>query len=62
MDIEGEQTRSQHSAAAFERHQGTDFKCVQPEDVSKMVAFLVSDDARYVTGVEHRVDAGFMIK
>lgn len=35
---------------------------VQPEDVSKMVAFLVSDDARYVTGVEHRVDAGFMIK
>lgn len=35
---------------------------VQPEDVSKMVAFLVSDDARYVTGVEYRVDAGFMIK
>lgn len=22
----------------------------------------VSDDARYITGVEHRVDAGFMIK
>jgi SDR family mycofactocin-dependent oxidoreductase len=35
---------------------------VQPEDVSKMVAFLVSDDARYVTGTEARVDAGFMIK
>ena len=35
---------------------------VQPEDVSKMVAFLVSDDARYVTGTETRVDAGFMIK
>jgi SDR family mycofactocin-dependent oxidoreductase len=35
---------------------------IQPEDVSKLIAFLVSDDARYITGVEHRVDAGFMIK
>ncbi|OZM77887.1 mycofactocin-coupled SDR family oxidoreductase [Pseudonocardia sp. MH-G8] len=35
---------------------------VQPEDVSKMIAFLVSDDARYVTGTEVRVDAGFMLK
>jgi NAD(P)-dependent dehydrogenase (short-subunit alcohol dehydrogenase family) len=23
---------------------------IQPEDVSKLVAFLVSDDARYITG------------
>lgn len=29
---------------------------VQPEDVSKMVAFLVSDNGRYVTEFEHRVD------
>ncbi len=35
---------------------------VQPEDVSTMVTFLAADDARYVTGIEHRVDAGFMIK
>jgi NAD(P)-dependent dehydrogenase (short-subunit alcohol dehydrogenase family) len=35
---------------------------VQPEDVSKMIAFLVSDDARYVTGTEVRVDAGFVLK
>jgi NAD(P)-dependent dehydrogenase (short-subunit alcohol dehydrogenase family) len=35
---------------------------IQPEDVSKLIAFLVFDDARYITGVEHRVDAGFMIK
>jgi SDR family mycofactocin-dependent oxidoreductase len=35
---------------------------VQPEDVANMVAFLVSDEARYVTGTEVRVDAGFMIK
>jgi SDR family mycofactocin-dependent oxidoreductase len=35
---------------------------VQPEDISKMIAFLVSDDAKYVTGQEIRVDAGFMLK
>ncbi len=35
---------------------------VQPQDVSNMIAFLVSDEARYVTGSELRVDAGFMIK
>ncbi|GAA4852491.1 mycofactocin-coupled SDR family oxidoreductase [Actinomycetospora corticicola] len=35
---------------------------VEPEDVAALVAFLVSDDARYITGVEHRVDAGFMLK
>jgi SDR family mycofactocin-dependent oxidoreductase len=35
---------------------------IQPEDVSKTIAWLVSDDAKYVTGQEIRVDAGFMLK
>lgn len=35
---------------------------IQPEDVSKAVLYLVSDDGRYVTGTEMRVDAGFMLK
>jgi len=35
---------------------------IQPEDVAKTVAWLVSDDAKYVTGTEVRVDAGFMLK
>lgn len=34
----------------------------EPEDVSQMVSFLASDDARYVTGTEVRADAGFMLK
>ena len=29
-----------------------------PEEVSKTVLFLVSDDARYITGVQLPVDAG----
>ncbi|HEU5269788.1 MAG TPA: mycofactocin-coupled SDR family oxidoreductase [Jatrophihabitans sp.] len=33
---------------------------VEPEDVSAAVAFLLSDDARYITGTNLPVDAGFL--
>ncbi|MBA4022334.1 MAG: SDR family mycofactocin-dependent oxidoreductase [Gordonia sp.] len=32
---------------------------VEPEDISNAVAFLVSDEGRYITGVALPVDAGF---
>jgi NAD(P)-dependent dehydrogenase (short-subunit alcohol dehydrogenase family) len=32
---------------------------IEPIDVSNAVAWLVSDEARYVTGVTLPVDAGF---
>ena len=32
-----------------------------PEDVGKAVAFLVSDDADYITGATLRVDGGFLL-
>ncbi|MBD3924248.1 mycofactocin-coupled SDR family oxidoreductase [Nocardioides cavernae] len=35
---------------------------VQPEDISSAVAWLVSDEARYVTGITLPVDAGFLVK
>ena len=35
---------------------------VQPADISNAIAWLVSDDARYVTGVTLPVDAGFTSK
>jgi SDR family mycofactocin-dependent oxidoreductase len=31
---------------------------VEPADVSRLILFLVSDDGRYITGTQHRVDAG----
>jgi len=35
---------------------------VEPEDVSNAILFLVSDEARYITGVTLPVDAGAFIK
>jgi NAD(P)-dependent dehydrogenase (short-subunit alcohol dehydrogenase family) len=31
---------------------------VEPEDISATVAYLASDDSKYVTGVQLKVDAG----
>ena len=35
---------------------------IEPEDVSPMVLFLASDDAKYVTGSDFRVDAGMTVQ
>jgi SDR family mycofactocin-dependent oxidoreductase len=35
---------------------------LQPEDISDAVAFLVSDEAKWITGVSLPVDAGFSIR
>jgi SDR family mycofactocin-dependent oxidoreductase len=32
--------------------------CLEPQDISNAVVFLASDDARYVTGLQMKVDAG----
>jgi len=39
-----------------------DVEMLQPGDVSDAVAWLVSDQAKYITGVQLPVDAGFMIR
>jgi NAD(P)-dependent dehydrogenase (short-subunit alcohol dehydrogenase family) len=35
---------------------------VEPIDISNAIAWLVSDEARYVTGVTLPVDAGFTVR
>jgi SDR family mycofactocin-dependent oxidoreductase len=35
---------------------------VEPEDIANTVLYLISDEARYVTGMQMRVDAGGYIK
>jgi len=35
---------------------------IEPEDVSNAILFLVSDESRYITGIELPVDAGTLLK
>lgn len=39
-----------------------DVQMIEPEDISNAVLWLVSDAARYVTGIDLPIDAGYMVK
>ncbi len=47
---------------AFPILQAMPIPYLQPSDVSGLVLFLVSDDAKYITGLNIRIDAGGMLK
>ena len=47
---------------AFYVQQGMPIPWIEPVDISNMVLFLASDEARYVTGMQMRVDAGGYLK
>jgi SDR family mycofactocin-dependent oxidoreductase len=48
--------------ATFPLQQGMPIPWVEPVDISNAVLFLASDEARYVTGMQLRVDAGGYLK
>ncbi len=47
---------------AFPVMQAMPVPYIEPQDVSNLVAFLASDESRYMTGLNIRVDAGAMLK
>ncbi|MCT7657085.1 mycofactocin-coupled SDR family oxidoreductase [Mycobacterium deserti] len=47
---------------AFPAMQSMPVPYVEPQDISNMVCFLASDESRYVTGGQFKVDAGAMLK
>jgi SDR family mycofactocin-dependent oxidoreductase len=57
----GEVTRDD-VGEAFQSLNALPIRWVDPVDISNAILFLVSDDARYVTGVQLPVDAGSVIK
>jgi SDR family mycofactocin-dependent oxidoreductase len=61
--VPGEEHPTQDQAAAvFTSTNALPVPWVEPEDVSNAVLFLASDEARYVTGTELKVDAGYTIR
>jgi SDR family mycofactocin-dependent oxidoreductase len=52
----------QQAAAAFQSTNVLPIPWVEPIDVSHAVLYLASDEARYVTGTELKVDAGYTLK
>jgi NAD(P)-dependent dehydrogenase (short-subunit alcohol dehydrogenase family) len=47
---------------AFTMFQATPIRYVEPADASNVVLFPASDESRYVTGQQIRVDAGSLLK
>jgi SDR family mycofactocin-dependent oxidoreductase len=52
----------EQAAAAFQSTNVLPIPWVEPIDVSHAVLYLASDEARYVTGTELKVDAGYTLK
>ena len=47
---------------AFMHFQAMPIPYVEPVDISNVVLFFASDESRYVTGINMRVDAGSLLK
>jgi len=52
----------QDAEAAFPAMQAMPIPYIQPVDVSHLVAYLASDESRYMTGLNIRLDAGAMLR
>jgi SDR family mycofactocin-dependent oxidoreductase len=57
-----EHPTKEDAALAFPAMQAMPIPWIDPLDVSHLVAFLASDESRYITGLNIRLDAGAMLK
>jgi SDR family mycofactocin-dependent oxidoreductase len=59
---DAETVTQEEAAEVFKTTNALPIPWVQPVDISNAVLFLASDEARYITGVQLPVDAGYTIK
>ncbi len=57
-----EQPTRKDAEEVFPVQQGFPIPYIEPKDISNAVLFLASDEARYITGMQLRVDAGGYLK
>ncbi|MBH0776561.1 mycofactocin-coupled SDR family oxidoreductase [Nocardia bovistercoris] len=57
-----EQPTRADAEPAFGVQQAMRIPYIEPEDISNAIVYLASDEARYVTGLQHRVDGGGYLK
>lgn len=58
----GEDVSREDAELAFTAFQAMPIPYIEPEDVANLALFLASDESRYVTGQQIRVDAGALLK
>jgi NAD(P)-dependent dehydrogenase (short-subunit alcohol dehydrogenase family) len=58
----GQQPTRDDVEPAFTYFQAMPIPYVEPEDIANLAVFLASDESRYITGQQIRVDAGSFIK
>ena len=61
-DLESGKVTREDVEPAFTYFQAMPIPYIEPEDVANLALFLASDEARYVTGQQIRVDAGALLK
>ena len=61
-DLTTKQPTREDVEPAFAYFQAMPIPYVEPEDIANLAVFLASDESRYVTGQQIRVDAGALLK
>jgi SDR family mycofactocin-dependent oxidoreductase len=58
----GQPVTKEDAELAFTAFQAMPIPYVEPEDIANLALFLASDESRYITGQQIRVDAGSLLK
>jgi SDR family mycofactocin-dependent oxidoreductase len=62
LTAEGKKATREDAEPLFTLFQGMPIPYIEPEDMANLGVFLASDESRYITGQQIRVDAGSLLK
>jgi NAD(P)-dependent dehydrogenase (short-subunit alcohol dehydrogenase family) len=62
LKMEGKTPTREDAEPLFSLFQAMPIPYIEPEDMANLGVFLASDDSRYITGQQIRVDAGSLLR